>query len=111
MPSSTRTCSAARVIWRKRRGSRIRGAGPGACQDGKPCIFPRSGIASTALAQIGACQPGKTGFIDNTGKLGLPELIGQLQRLGVNVFFGYGEMQDFKNATKQIAIVDQGGSW
>jgi endothelin-converting enzyme/putative endopeptidase len=39
----------------------------------------------------------------------LPALVGKLQRIGVNVFFGYGEQQDFKDATKQIAIVIQGG--
>jgi putative endopeptidase len=39
----------------------------------------------------------------------LPELIGKLQRIGVNVFFSYGEQQDFKDASKQIAIVIQGG--
>ena len=38
-----------------------------------------------------------------------PELIGKLQRIGVNVFFGYGEQQDFKDASKQIAQVAQGG--
>lgn len=43
------------------------------------------------------------------GKLALPALIGKLQRDGVNVFFGYGEQQDFKDATKQIALVSQGG--
>jgi endothelin-converting enzyme/putative endopeptidase len=39
----------------------------------------------------------------------LPALAGELQRIGVNVFFGYGEQQDFKDATKQIAVVIQGG--
>ena len=39
----------------------------------------------------------------------LPALIGKLQRMGVDVFFGYGEQQDFKDASKQIAFVDQGG--
>jgi len=39
----------------------------------------------------------------------LPALIGKLQRIGVNVFWGYGEQQDFKDATKQIAVVIQGG--
>ncbi|MDE1176514.1 MAG: M13 family metallopeptidase [Edaphobacter sp.] len=39
----------------------------------------------------------------------LPELIGELQRIGVDVFFGYGEQQDFKDASKQIAFVDQAG--
>jgi len=38
-----------------------------------------------------------------------PALIGKLQRIGVNVFFGYGEQQDFKDASKQIAVVTQGG--
>ncbi len=36
-------------------------------------------------------------------------LVGKLQRIGVNVFFGYGEQQDFKDASKQIAVVSQGG--
>jgi len=44
-----------------------------------------------------------------TSKDQLPALAGKLQRVGVNVFFGYGEQQDFKDATKQIAIVIQGG--
>jgi putative endopeptidase len=43
------------------------------------------------------------------GKLDLPPLIGRLQRMGVNVFFSYGEQQDFKDASKQIALVSQGG--
>ena len=39
----------------------------------------------------------------------LPALIGKLQRIGVNAFFGYGEQQDFKDASKQIAFVIQAG--
>ncbi len=39
----------------------------------------------------------------------LPVLIGKLQRMGVDIFFGYGEQQDFKDASKQIASADQGG--
>jgi putative endopeptidase len=39
----------------------------------------------------------------------LAALIGKLQRISVNVFFGYGEQQDFKDASKQIAVVIQGG--
>lgn len=39
----------------------------------------------------------------------LPELVGKLQRFGVEIFFGYGEQQDLKDATKQIALVSQGG--
>ena len=44
-----------------------------------------------------------------TSKSQLPELIGKLQRMGIDVFFGYGEQQDLKDATKQIAFVSQGG--
>ena len=39
----------------------------------------------------------------------LASLLGELQRDGVDVFFGYGEQQDFKDATKQIASIGQGG--
>jgi putative endopeptidase len=47
--------------------------------------------------------------IDKVSKHGLAYLAGELQRYGVDVFFGYGEMQDFHDSTKQIAVVDQGG--
>jgi len=47
--------------------------------------------------------------IDKVTKPGLPRLTGELQRLGVNAFFGFGQQQDFKDATKQVAVVDQGG--
>ncbi|HEY0758945.1 MAG TPA: M13 family metallopeptidase [Acidisarcina sp.] len=40
---------------------------------------------------------------------GIGTLIGELQRVSVDVFFGYGEQQDFKDASKQIASADQGG--
>jgi endothelin-converting enzyme/putative endopeptidase len=43
------------------------------------------------------------------GKLALPALIGKLQRMSVDVFFGYGEQQDLKDATKQIAFAQQAG--
>jgi putative endopeptidase len=47
--------------------------------------------------------------IDKVSKPGLPYLAGELQRIGINVFFGFGEGQDFKDSTKQVAQVDQGG--
>jgi putative endopeptidase len=47
--------------------------------------------------------------IDNVTKPGLAYLSGELQRIGVNVFFGFGEAQDFKDSTKQVAFIDQGG--
>jgi endothelin-converting enzyme/putative endopeptidase len=39
----------------------------------------------------------------------LTPLLAHDQLINVNAFFGYGEQQDFKDARKQIAIVDQGG--
>ncbi len=47
--------------------------------------------------------------IDSVSLLGLPALTGKLQRDGVNVLFSFGEQQDLKDATKQIAYIDQGG--
>ncbi|HZQ44275.1 MAG TPA: M13 family metallopeptidase [Acidobacteriaceae bacterium] len=47
--------------------------------------------------------------IDKVSKHGLASLAGELQREGVDVFFGFGEMQDFHDSTKQIAVADQGG--
>jgi putative endopeptidase len=44
-----------------------------------------------------------------TSKDQLMTLAGKLQRIGVDVFFGYGEQQDFKDASKQIASVQQAG--
>jgi predicted metalloendopeptidase len=49
------------------------------------------------------------GEIDRVSKSGLPYLAGELQRYGVNAFFGFGEQQDFKDSTRQVAVVDQGG--
>jgi putative endopeptidase len=42
-------------------------------------------------------------------KTQLAALIGKLQRIGIDIFFGYGEQQDFKDASKQIATIGQGG--
>ena len=39
----------------------------------------------------------------------LPDLLAHYQLIGVNAFLGFGEQQDFKDARKQIAVVDQGG--
>jgi putative endopeptidase len=39
----------------------------------------------------------------------LTDLLAHYQLINVNAFFGYGEQQDFKDARKQIAGVDQGG--
>ncbi len=47
--------------------------------------------------------------IDGMGLLQLAGVAGRLQRDNVNVLFSYGEQQDFKDATKQIAVIAQGG--
>jgi endothelin-converting enzyme/putative endopeptidase len=39
----------------------------------------------------------------------LTPLLARYQLVGVNAFFNYGEQQDFKDARKQIAALDQGG--
>jgi putative endopeptidase len=39
----------------------------------------------------------------------LTGLLARFELINVNAFFGYGEQQDFKDARKQIADVDQGG--
>ena len=44
-----------------------------------------------------------------TDKKQLTDLLGQFQLIGVNAFMSFGEQQDFKDARKQIAVVDQGG--
>jgi len=47
--------------------------------------------------------------IDSMSTEQLPTIVGDMQRMGISVFFSYGEQQDFKDATKQIAEIDQGG--
>ena len=39
----------------------------------------------------------------------LPELLARFQLIGVNAFLNFSEQQDFKDARKQIAVVDQSG--
>lgn len=47
--------------------------------------------------------------ISHLSKAGMPYFAGELQRVGVNAFFSFGEMQDFKDSSKQIAAISQGG--
>ena len=44
-----------------------------------------------------------------TDKRQLTDLLAHFQLIGVNAFMSFGEQQDFKDARKQIAVVDQGG--
>jgi putative endopeptidase len=39
----------------------------------------------------------------------LPALVAELHAIGVNVFFGFGSEADFKDASVEMAIADQGG--
>ncbi|HWZ51706.1 MAG TPA: M13 family metallopeptidase [Granulicella sp.] len=68
-------------------------------------LIEQKGLASIQplLDEINGMRNGEP------GKMQLPAVMGRLQRLGVNVFFGYGEQQDFKDASKQIAVIGQGG--
>ncbi len=47
--------------------------------------------------------------IDTVTRANLLSLTGELQNMGVNVFFGFGEEQDYKDSSKQVALADQGG--
>ena len=44
-----------------------------------------------------------------SSKKELTDLLAHYQMINVGAFFSYGEQQDFKDARKQIATVDQGG--
>jgi endothelin-converting enzyme/putative endopeptidase len=57
--------------------------------------------AKPLLDEIDDLKPGN--------KAALSTLVGKLQRYSVNAFFGFGEQQDFKDASKQIAFAQQGG--
>ncbi|HEY1731036.1 MAG TPA: M13 family metallopeptidase [Terriglobales bacterium] len=46
---------------------------------------------------------------DLKSKSELTALLAHFQLINVNAFFSYGEQQDFKDARKQIPVVDQGG--
>ncbi len=47
--------------------------------------------------------------VDTVTRQNLLSLTGELQRMGVNIFFGFGEEQDYKDSSKQVAVADQGG--
>src|SRR6266850_6771584 len=73
-------CGGARAIWRKRRGSRVRGVGLGEWREETPCISPRNGIAYMASTQKKARRPGKkrhSAFIRRIEKSGSGQSIEQ----------------------------------
>src|SRR5579862_1940001 len=54
-------------------------------------------------------QPEFDRIVALKSKSELTELLAHYQLTGVNAFFSFGQQQDFKDARKQIAVVDQGG--
>jgi len=71
-----------------------------------------SAIDAAGLAPIQPLLDEIAALGNNNGLINraqLAALIGQLQRIDVDAFFGYGEQQDFKDASKQIAFIQQGG--
>ncbi len=63
-------------------------------------------IQQRGLAPI---QPALDRIAALKSKSELPALIAYLNKMGVGVFFDYGSMQDFKDATREIAYIDQSG--
>ena len=58
---------------------------------------------------VAAFQPELARIAALTSKAQLPALIGHYQLINVGALFGLGEQQDFKDASKQIAVLAQGG--
>lgn len=54
-------------------------------------------------------QPELNRIEELQSKAELPALIAYLNRMGASVFVDYGSQQDFKDATKEIAYIDQSG--
>jgi putative endopeptidase len=66
---------------------------------------------TTAIEKKGLAvlQPQLNAIAALKDKAGLTTLIARLQKLEVSAFFDVGSEQDFKDASKEIAVVDQGG--
>src|SRR5579885_3322983 len=58
---------------------------------------------------LGPLQPDLERIAALKDKKDLTPLLAHFQLINVNAFLGFGEQQDFKDATKQIAVVDQAG--
>jgi putative endopeptidase len=54
-------------------------------------------------------KPGLDRIAALKSKADLPALLGHYQLYNVNALFGLGEQIDFKDATKQVAVISQGG--
>jgi putative endopeptidase len=66
-------------------------------------------IDAIAAAGLKPLQPELDRIAALKDKSDLTALLAHYQLINVNAFFAYGEQQDFKDAGKQIALVDQGG--
>jgi len=66
-------------------------------------------IDAIAAAGLKPLQPELDRIAALKDKSDLTALLAHYQLINVNAFFAYGEQQDFKDARKQIALVDQGG--
>jgi endothelin-converting enzyme/putative endopeptidase len=66
-------------------------------------------VDATQAAGLKPLQPELDRIAALTDKSQLTALLAHFQLINVNAFFSYGEQQDFKDARKQIANVDQGG--
>jgi endothelin-converting enzyme/putative endopeptidase len=64
---------------------------------------------SVDAAGLKPLQPELDRIAAISDKKQLTDLLAHDQLINVNAFFSYGEQQDFKDARKQIAAVDQGG--
>jgi putative endopeptidase len=73
--------------------------------------FYQACLDTTAIDQRGIAplQPELKSIDELSSKQQLPELVAHLNQLAVGVFFDFGSQQDFKDATKEIAYVDQSG--
>jgi putative endopeptidase len=73
--------------------------------------YYKSCMDTDAIEQKGLAplQPELDRISSLESKTDLPALIAHLNRLGVGVFLDFGSQQDFKDATKEIAYVDQSG--
>ena len=65
-----------------------------------------SAINSDGLKPL---EPALDRIQDLKSKKGLPALIAYLNKQDVDVFVNFGSQQDLKNATREIAVIDQGG--
>jgi putative endopeptidase len=73
--------------------------------------YYRSCMDTDAIEQKGLAplQPVLEEIASLEDKKDLPALVAKLNKMGVGVFFDFSSQQDFKDATREIAFIDQGG--